>query len=250
MRKISIVTIVYNDSTGLEKTIKSVVNQTFHDYEYIIIDGGSTDGSVDIIMRYESHIDYWVSESDKGIYNAMNKGLEHCHGEWSFFLNSGDVFCSNNVLRDIDFDGVSEQTGAIYGRYKFYSRYDKLLLNEVRSPFFESKKRYRGMGFSHQSVFVRTTFARRFPFDESFRLCADYNMMMRIYEAGYSFQRIETIIAICDGRGGTSMNNRFIQDKEIARVCGCEYNLRPFVYRNIKRLIRPCYRFLKKRNII
>jgi glycosyltransferase involved in cell wall biosynthesis len=88
--KLSVITINYNNAIGLRKTIESVVNQTFRDYEYIIIDGGSTDGSVDVIKEYADKIDYWVSEPDKGIYNAMNKGVAAAHGEYTNFLNSGD----------------------------------------------------------------------------------------------------------------------------------------------------------------
>ena len=88
--KLSIITINYNHKEGLLKTIKSVVNQTYHDIEYIVIDGGSTDGSVDVVKQYEDSISYWVSEPDCGIYNAMNKGVAKATGEYCLFLNSGD----------------------------------------------------------------------------------------------------------------------------------------------------------------
>ena len=85
--KLSIITVNFNDAEGLERTIKSVISQTFHDYEFIIIDGGSTDGSVDVIKKYEDHIDYWISEKDGGIYQGMNKGLRQASGEYLNFLN-------------------------------------------------------------------------------------------------------------------------------------------------------------------
>ena len=99
--KYSIITINLNNSAGLRKTIESVVNQTFQDFEYIIIDGGSTDGSVDIIKEYSSRIDYWVSEPDRGIYNAMNKGIVQAHGDYINFMNSGDCFSKNTILEEI-----------------------------------------------------------------------------------------------------------------------------------------------------
>lgn len=244
MSKLSIVTICYNNCEELERTIWSVIRQDFHDYEFIIIDGGSSDRSVEVIKKYEKHIDYWLSEPDKGIYNAMNKGLSHANGEWIFFLNSGDMFASEHAISDVDFAKADMRIGAIYGRYQYYNRYDDLLLNEVEHPFFNSNRKYRGMGFSHQSVFVRTELAKHFRFDESYKLCADYNMMMKIYQAGYQFKRTEAIIALCDGRGGASAKNRFIQDKETARVCGCEYTFRPFIHRNLKRIARPLYHFI------
>ena len=96
--KYSIITINYNNRDGLRRTIESVVNQTFRDFEYIIIDGGSTDGSVEVIKKYADRIDYWVSEPDKGIYNAMNKGILQAHGEYLNFMNSGDCFYDEECL--------------------------------------------------------------------------------------------------------------------------------------------------------
>ena len=92
MPQITVITINYNNRDGLRKTIDSVVNQTHNDYEYIIIDGGSTDGSLDVIKLYSNRIDYWKSEPDRGIYNAMNKGIDVARGEYCIFLNSGDYF--------------------------------------------------------------------------------------------------------------------------------------------------------------
>ena len=96
--KYSIITINYNNCDGLRRTIESVVNQSCKDYEYIVIDGGSTDGSREVIEEYADHIDYWVSEPDKGIYNAMNKGIKVAHGDYLNFMNSGDYFYDENVL--------------------------------------------------------------------------------------------------------------------------------------------------------
>lgn len=98
-RKFSIITINYNNKEGLRKTIESVVGQSFRDFEYIIIDGGSTDGSIEVIKEYAGKVDYWVSEPDKGIYHAMNKGVLQAHGEYLNFMNSGDEFYNNGVLQ-------------------------------------------------------------------------------------------------------------------------------------------------------
>jgi glycosyltransferase involved in cell wall biosynthesis len=98
---ITIITIVYNGEKYLEETIQSVINQTYDNVEYIIIDGGSTDGTVDIIRKYEHAIDYWVSEKDHGIYDAMNKGIFLATGEWINFMNAGDLFYNQKVLDKI-----------------------------------------------------------------------------------------------------------------------------------------------------
>ena len=97
----SIITVNYNNYEGLRRTIKSVVCQTYKDYEYIIIDGGSTDGSAELIRQYTDHLTFWVSEPDKGIYNAMNKGVAHANGEYLNFMNSGDCFYDENVLQTL-----------------------------------------------------------------------------------------------------------------------------------------------------
>lgn len=102
--KLSIITINYNNAEGLEKTIKSVISQSYNDFEYIVIDGGSTDGSKEIIESYSDKISYWVSEPDKGIYNAMNKGINHAKGEYLLFMNSGDILNLDTNLKDIEKD--------------------------------------------------------------------------------------------------------------------------------------------------
>ena len=99
--KFSIITINYNNKDGLERTVKSVISQTFQDFEYIIIDGGSTDGSVDVIKKFADRIDYWVSEPDKGVYNAMNKGIQQAHGDYLNFMNSGDCYYDKYRLEKI-----------------------------------------------------------------------------------------------------------------------------------------------------
>lgn len=102
MAKYTIITINYNNGKELRHTIESVINQTYKDVEYIIVDGGSSDDSVEIIKEYADNIDFWVSERDNGVYNAMNKGLSHAHGTYVNFMNSGDSFYSNRVIEVID----------------------------------------------------------------------------------------------------------------------------------------------------
>ncbi|WP_080055453.1 glycosyltransferase family 2 protein [Spirosoma aerolatum] len=145
--KLSIITINYNNAQGLRKTIESVVSQTSPEFEYLVIDGGSIDGSVDIIKKYEKSISYWISEKDKGIYHAMNKGILQAKGEYCQFLNSGDYLLANNVtelmLEDMpecnilygnklrDFNGISKVEKSFEGR-------QITLLDMFMSTFFHS----------------------------------------------------------------------------------------------------------------
>ena len=112
--KVSIITVVYNGIEFLEETIKSVIAQTYPNIEYIIVDGGSKDGTLDIIKKYEAHISKWISEPDKGIYDAMNKGIDLATGDWQNFLNAGDSFVDNNVLEKI-FTTNLENITLVYG---------------------------------------------------------------------------------------------------------------------------------------
>ena len=114
--KLSIITINYNNRDGLQKTIDSVVSQTYKNFEWIIIDGGSTDGSKELIEQYQDHCAYWCSEPDKGIYNAMNKGIEKAIGDYSLFLNSGDRLHDDTVIDKI----VSFLGKTVFGNYKIY----------------------------------------------------------------------------------------------------------------------------------
>lgn len=98
--KLSIITINYNNKAGLIKTVESVAHQTYQNYEYIVIDGGSTDGSVEYIQDMQEHFAHWISEPDSGIYNAMNKGIKAAKGQYCMFLNSGDWLCSNSVIQE------------------------------------------------------------------------------------------------------------------------------------------------------
>ncbi|KHG33837.1 MAG: hypothetical protein OA34_08170 [Sulfurospirillum sp. MES] len=111
---ISVITVVYNGERHLEETIQSVINQTYDNVEYIIIDGGSTDGTLDIIKKYEDKIDYWVSEKDNGIYDAMNKGICLSFGEWINFMNVGDKFYDKNTLKSTFQKNIIYQADFIY----------------------------------------------------------------------------------------------------------------------------------------
>lgn len=120
--KISVVTVCYNAADTIEKTILSVLNQTYHDIEYIIIDGGSTDGTVEIIRKYADKIAYWVSEPDKGIYDAMNKGIEVATGEWLNFMNAGDLFCDKFVLTNVFSDDSVNEYSFLFSDFYVYKK--------------------------------------------------------------------------------------------------------------------------------
>jgi glycosyltransferase involved in cell wall biosynthesis len=119
---ITVITVTYNAEKSLENTILSVINQSFNDIEYIVIDGGSTDGTLDIIRKYDEKINFWISEPDKGIYDAMNKGIKLANGIWLNFMNSGDSFVDYNVLSHIFSVKYSDDVKFLYS--DFYLKYE------------------------------------------------------------------------------------------------------------------------------
>ena len=174
-QKISIITICYNDIKGLEKTIKSIIHQTQTQYEFIVIDGGSTDGSKELIERNSEKIDYWVSEPDAGVYNAMNKGIKAATGDFVIFMNSGDKFYENTVLEKVtpllvdDFD-------IYYGdnyKVKPNSKRKKTYPEKLSFSFFYNSC------INHQSTFIRRQlFFDYFLYNEKFKIVADWEFFI------------------------------------------------------------------------
>jgi glycosyltransferase involved in cell wall biosynthesis len=122
----SVITVVFNSASFLEYTILSVIRQDFVDFEYIIIDGGSTDETIDLIKKHEDRIDFWISEPDKGIYDAMNKGVDLARGEWLNFMNAGDRFVNNSVLKDTFKQDLPNKTKFVFS--------DWFLCNLLENP--------------------------------------------------------------------------------------------------------------------
>jgi glycosyltransferase involved in cell wall biosynthesis len=205
---LSIITINYNNAIGLRKTIESVLNQTFRDYEYIIIDGGSTDGSIDVIKEYVDKIDYWVSESDKGIYNAMNKGVAVAHGEYTNFLNSGDYYCNNNVLNEIFEKKLI--AGIVCGNVITDNR------NLLQSPKYVSLNTFIMGSIPHPSSLIRRTLLLNHPYDESEPIKGDWVFLMKeLIIDNVSYQHLDNIIVVFNTDG---ISSRLEHDNEISAI--------------------------------
>ncbi len=204
---ISVVTINYNNADGLRRTIESVACQTSRDYEFVVIDGGSTDGSVDVIKEYASKIDYWESEPDGGIYPAMNKGVKAAHGEYCIFMNSGDEFYSKDVIENAVKQGLREDIvcGDIcFGESNLSPNPDKVTMR----TFYKST-------LYHQASFIKTQLLREHPYDETMRSAADWKFFMHeLVYRNASYRHIPIVIARFEG-GGISMTNSEISRKEV-----------------------------------
>ena len=167
--KLSIITVNLNNLEGLKRTYDSIVCQTFTDYEWIVIDGGSTDGSREFIEEHQNTISYWCSEPDKGIYNAMNKGVRHAHGQYCLFMNSGDHFYGNKTLRKAqrlqwDCDFISFDI--IFENNPLY-KYQKAPKSVSESFFIHST-------LPHQSTLIRTLLLQQFPYQENLKIASDW----------------------------------------------------------------------------
>ena len=164
---ISIVTINLNNKEGLRKTIESVVNQTYKDIEYVVIDGGSTDGSVNIINEYADKLAYWCSEKDGGIFNAFNKAIPHINGEYCLFLNSGDKFHQNDVVEKavplLDKD-ICYGNELKVGRRTYIARFP----DRLDEYFFKTS------ALPHQSSFIRSELLKEHQYSEDWKILGDW----------------------------------------------------------------------------
>ena len=191
--KLSIITVNYNDAKGLERTIKSVISQSYHDFEFIVIDGGSSDKSLGIIKKYEQHIDYWVSEPDGGIYQGMNKGLRQAKGDYVNFMNSGDNFHSADVLErifalDTDADII---TGTHAGSPHPNVGKDGISLYTLCTG-----------AVDHQASFIKRDVALRHPYDENYKIVSDWKFFIEaLVLDNCSFFYTETIVVDVDMTG-------------------------------------------------
>ena len=202
--KLSIITINYNNREGLRKTIESVVNQTCQDFEYIVIDGGSTDGSAEVIEEYADQIDYWVSEKDNGIYDAMNKGIDKASGHYCQFLNSGDDLYSNDVIEQI-LPHLNE-TDIVVG---------KIFLSNTASPSEDipsvSMLRLFSKSLPHSSAFISTELLRKYHYDPTLRIVSDWKFFIQtlIFDNA-SYKPLDIIVSNFDTNGISSQNTALV----------------------------------------
>ncbi|AOC95310.1 glycosyltransferase [Flavobacterium sp. SH_e] len=203
MALISIITINYNNLEGLKKTVESVINQTWQDFEYIIIDGGSTDGSVEYIENKKNKIDYWISENDSGIYNAMNKGIKIASGKYISFMNSGDCFLSLNTLKLCSDIIINNNADVFYGQIKI----DDVL--KEKTVIYPSKLRLsylQYMVINHQACFFLSETLQNFHgYNEEYKLAADYHYYLKLYINGKTFLPILFPIVKYDLTGISSL---------------------------------------------
>lgn len=212
--RLSIITVNYNDRTGLEATIKSVASQTCRDFEYIVIDGASTDGSVELLKQYNNIIDYAISERDKGIYNAMNKGISRANGEYCLFLNAGDSLYSEDTiekalphLQGADF--ISGHTLCTFGDGKTST------WKAVNHATTQLMMMY---SLSHQATFIRTELLKARPYRDDLKIVSDWEQMFyELIIKNRTYQKLD--LNICKfAQGGVSSGKPELREQERKKV--------------------------------
>ena len=200
--RFSIITVSYNAKEDLEKSIKSVSNQTFKNYEYLVIDGNSTDGTKELLRKYDKEINYWVSEKDNGIYNAMNKGARVANGDYLYFLNAGDTFSDKNSLEGVSRE-IDNNQDLIYGRIRVVNkRNDKSYIRGKKITKFNIKL---GNKVSQQAVFIkREVFNKVGGLDERYKIAADFDLLCKVFDGNYLIKKIDLIVCNYDGDGVSS----------------------------------------------
>lgn len=204
MQKLSVITINFNNREGLRRTLESVAAQTTRDFEYIVIDGGSTDGSVEVIKEFESIITYWISEPDRGIYHAMNKGVANAHGEYCNFLNSGDIYHSSEVVHN--FNSSNVQADVLTGIQYQINSDQKSKLIRVLPPKEITLELMFCRGLLHQSCMIRTVLLKNNPYDENLKIVSDWKFFVQeLLLNGKSFQPLDFEIVDYDASGISAM---------------------------------------------
>jgi glycosyltransferase involved in cell wall biosynthesis len=173
MSLISIITASYNAKENIERTILSVISQTYKPMELLVIDGGSTDGTVEVIRKYEKEISYWCSKRDSGIYDAMNKGIKQARGDWIIFMNSGDLFADHKVLEEME-SKLDRRKWIVYG--------DAYLESNGKRTAQIQKNRHLDLSRSiiHQSIFYQNSFLKNNLFDTRYKIMADYDHILSV----------------------------------------------------------------------
>lgn len=222
--KISVILAVYNRVDKVEQCILSVVNQIYDNIEFIVIDGGSTDGTVEIIKKYSKKISYWISERDSGIYDAWNKGIRQVSGEYVNFIGSDDAFCNSRVIEkvvlELDKD-VDILSGCLYGVQEKFGIEQCITNDHVRD-----KNKYGSGCIPTQGMFIKSEILKDFLFDTKYKISADYKFfLMCYYDENIKFKYIYEPIQFFSTAGISTTHYEFVrkEDNEIYKELGLEH---------------------------
>ena len=200
---ISVITVCFNNADGLEETIQSVLRQTYSEIEFLIIDGGSTDRTSEILEKYRDSLDVVISEPDQGIYDAMNKGVQKAKGEWLIFMNSGDRFYSDSSISEVFATNSYSGFAVVYGDWEVrYSSGKKRQVNAGSATHL-----WKGSQFCHQAAFISSRTHKQFLYNLNNPIAADFEFFYGLYLNGSRFKKTKVRIATI-AAGGVSDTKR------------------------------------------
>lgn len=244
--KISVITVSYNASAVIERTIRSVISQTYGNLEYIVVDGASKDGTAGVIERYGSKIDKWVSEQDSGIYEAMNKGVRMASGEYCIFMNAGDMFAADDVLEKVA-PMLDHRYSIIMGNHISLTQDGRFFSYDRHWDHFERNKLFFDSIY-HQASFILRSDLIEHPYDESLRMVSDWKLALDLI--GSSPERYRGIdVDVClffkggitSTRSELGLAEREMVIKDYFSEKECEENIRAFKdYKKVTNLMRYC----------
>ena len=248
--KISIITVAYNSVETLENTMESVANQTYSNIEYIIIDGGSGDGSLDLIKKYESHISKWISEPDNGLYDAMNKGVAMATGDVIGLINSDDLFCDNMALEKVmNVFKNNKYLDSVYSDLYYVSQNN---IDKIVRHWVTGKKRPFQYGWhpAHPTFYIKKEVYKKYgAFDLSYKLAADFEIMLRFlekYKISTHYLKEPLVKMRLGGETNKSLKNILNQNKECIRAFKENDSSVNIVIYPILRLAPKFLQFIKK----
>ena len=210
---VTVVTVSYNDRSRLEKTIKNVISQSYDRIEYIVIDGGSNDGSVDLLKKYDNQIALTISEPDRNVFDAMNKGIKQATGDWIIFMNSGDFFYENIMIEKV-MALITKKIDFIYGDTQVNYKNGFRRVSKAKKI---NGMLWKELPFVHQSLFAKTELLNQHPFDLQYENCADFDFFLWAFHRGYRFCQLNQIISLIEA-GGISDSNRISGAKEKRQI--------------------------------
>jgi len=242
MIRFSIITVCRNNLSGLKQTIESAINQTYQDFELIIVDGKSTDGTLEYLMELNYKQLRWSSEKDKGVYDAMNKGILNSTGEYLIFMNSGDLFADTEVLSDVS-NMITDKYDVVYGDvidvFEKYSEIKKYP-NRLSKIYF-----LRGFGICHQSAFIKRELLKNNLYDLNFLLAADKKMFIWFWKTGHKFVHVSRVVCKYDRLGMSSdKNNRELLFYETQSILNEFYPVESYIISILRKVKRNAKRLL------
>jgi len=248
--KVSLITVCYNAERYIDNAIQSVIDQSYEDIEYILVDGNSTDATLSIIKKYENRISKIISEPDKGIYDAMNKGVSHATGEVIGILNADDFYFDSNVIKDVVECFQSKETDTLYGDLVYVDPVDtKRVIRYWRSGEYNRSKFKYGWMLPHPTFFVKRHIYEKFGhFNLSLKTSADYEYMLRVlYKYRVSTQYLPRVMTIMrtGGTSNASITHRIRANSE-DRKAWTVNDLKPGLFTRYLKPIRKLIQYTRK----